>query len=65
VGLSSSRRRVEDKVAVVHLFVHFHNTGFIAASVAIIWRRKDCDHLLLVGPVVPLHRLLNFSDLPS
>jgi hypothetical protein len=65
MGFSSPGCRVEDEVTVVHLFVDLHNARLVAASVAIIWRRKDCDNLLLVRPVVPLYRLFNFFGLPS
>ena len=54
VGFASARGWVKHEVRVVHLFVDLHDASFVAASVAVIWRRKNRDDLLFMGPVVSL-----------
>jgi hypothetical protein len=40
------------------MFVDFHDWGFVSATVAVIWRRKNCYHVLVVSPIEPLHHQL-------
>ena len=58
VRLAPPRRGVEHEVVIVHLLVHFHYSSLVAASVAVVWRRKDRHNLVLVRPVVPLKELV-------
>jgi hypothetical protein len=44
--------------ALVHRIVHLHDTSLVATSVTVVGRRKDCDHLPVVLPLVPLHNKL-------
>jgi len=55
MGLSAAGRGIEDEEVVVHLLVDFHDSGLVAAPVAVVWRRKDRHDLLLVTPVVAVH----------
>lgn len=55
MGLSAAGRWIEDEEVVVHLLVDFHDSGLVAAPVAVVWRGKDRHDLLLVTPVVSLH----------
>ena len=55
VWLASSRCGVKYEEIVVHLFVDFHDSGFVSASVAVIGRAKDGYYRLLVAPVVAGH----------
>jgi hypothetical protein len=58
MGLSAAGRGIEDEEVVVHLLVDFHDSGLVAAPVAVVWRRKDGHDLLLVTPVVSVHHQL-------
>jgi hypothetical protein len=40
------------------MFVDFHNWGFVAASVAVIWCTKNSYNVFIVGPIEPLHHKL-------
>ena len=56
VGFSTARGRVKHQEIVIHLLVHFHYARLVAASVAVVRRRENCHHLLLVRPVVALRK---------
>jgi hypothetical protein len=62
---SSSGSRVEHQKVIVHLFVYFHDTSLVAASVAVIWRAEHCDNLLVVTPIKTLNILTASIDLLS
>lgn len=55
---SSTRLRANNSQSVMHVFVDFHDGGLVAAPVAVIRRAEDCDHALVVAPLVPLHHEL-------
>ena len=55
---TSSRSRVEYQEIVVHLFVYFHNTCLIAASIAIVGRGEDGYYLLFMTPIITCHNKL-------
>jgi hypothetical protein len=54
VGLSSAGRWVENQKVVVHLLVHLHDSGFVAAPVTIVRRTKDCYNLFILSPIKSL-----------
>lgn len=37
------------------MLVDLHDGSLIPASVAVVWCRKDGDHVLIVAPIVALH----------
>ena len=45
---------LEDLEELLEVLVQLKDGSNIAASVAVVWRRKDCDDLFLMGPVVAL-----------
>lgn len=49
---------IELKEAVVQAVVQLHDASLVPAPVAVVWCRKDCDHVPVVAPVVPLHHQL-------
>ena len=52
VGFSAPWCRIElQKLFRAVVFVHFENSGLIAAPVTVIGSAKDCDHLTIVRPV--------------
>jgi len=46
---------VELKEGILHELVDFHDGCLVTASVAVVWCRKDCDDVTVVGPVVTIH----------
>lgn len=48
-------RWIKDEEVVIHLFIHFHYTRFITASVAVVRSRKYCHNLLLMTPIIASH----------
>jgi len=49
------RRRVELQEVEFHKFVNFHDCGFVTATVAVVGRGEDRDHIALVRPVIAVH----------
>ena len=47
-------RRVDLQI-ILHELVNFHYCCLVAASIAVVGRRKDRDHVPLVRPVVSVH----------
>src|SRR4051794_792439 len=43
------------------MLVNFHYCGLIAASVAVVWRTKDRDHVSVLTPIISLHHQLMCS----
>ena len=39
----------------LHVFVDLHNRGLVAASVAVVGCREDCDDVAVMRPVVTIH----------
>jgi len=47
----------------LHELIDFHDGSFITASVAVVWRTENCNHILVVGVVVASHyELMGSSD---
>jgi len=54
---------IELEEVILHEFVDLHNGCFVAAAVAVVRCREDCDDVALVRPVVPIHdQLMRASD---
>ena len=58
VRLASSWCRIELQECVVKPVVKLHDCCLVPAPVAVIWRRKDCDYVPVVAPVVTFHHQL-------
>ena len=43
-------------LGVLELVVEFHQCCLVATSVAVVWRAENRHHVLVVAPVVTLHR---------
>ena len=39
----------------VHVFIDFHDSGFIAASVTVVGCRENSDHIPVMTPIVAVH----------
>ena len=48
-------RWIEDKEVVVHLFIDFHDSSFVAASVAIVGSGENRHDSFFMRPVVALN----------
>ena len=55
MGLTSSWCRIKHKEIVIHLFIYFHNTSFVTASVTIVRRTEYRHDLLLMRPIKTIH----------
>jgi hypothetical protein len=55
VGFASSWRWVKHQEIVIHLFVYLHDTGFVAASVAVIRRTENSHDFLVLCPIISLN----------
>lgn len=53
--LTTTRSGVENKEVVIHIFVHFHNTCLICASVAVVGCREYSHDMLIMTPVEAIH----------
>ena len=53
--LTATRRWVKHQEIVIHLFVDFHYSSFVTASIAVVWRWKDRHNLLLMTPIIASH----------
>ena len=42
----------------MHVFVDFHNSGFVSASVAVVGRTENSHHIAVVRPIVTIHHKL-------
>lgn len=55
--------RVELQERVIEGVVQFHDGSHVAAAVAIVGRRKDGHHIVIVAPIEALHhQLMGASD---
>ena len=55
---TATRRWVKHQEIVIHLFVDFHYSGLVTASITVVWRWKDCHNLLLMAPIIASHNKL-------
>jgi hypothetical protein len=58
LGLSPPGCRVELRKGLPHVFVDLHDGGHISAPITVIRGRKYGDHVLFMGPIIPLHHQL-------
>ena len=55
--------RIELQEIELHELVYLHYGGIVSTSVAVVWRRENCDHVALVCPVVTTHdQLMGAGD---
>ena len=48
-------RRRKNSQCVLQMLVNFHYCGLVTATIAVVWRRKDCDDVAILRPVVAFH----------
>ena len=57
VRINIINARLKSKIDVQSVFqmlIDFHDSGLVAAPIAVVWRTEDGDDILLVAPVVAL-----------
>lgn len=59
---SSSWSRIKLKERVLKVVIQFHDRSLIPTSIAIVWCRKNGNHLSIVTPVVSFHHQLMSSS---
>ena len=50
-----TRSRIKLEEVELHELIHFHNSGLVTTSVAVVGGREHSHHITLVSPVVPIH----------
>jgi hypothetical protein len=56
VGFTSAWRRVKHQKVIVHLLVNLHDACLVTTTVTVVWRTKNRDHLLVLGPIKALNQ---------
>ena len=58
---TSSGSWIKLQIAHIHIFINFNNSSLISASIAIVWRRKQSNHMFIMSLLIAFHNKLMCS----